>query len=217
MKKTLIIAEAGVNHNGDLDCAMKMIEVAAEAGADVVKFQTFNSQKIATPFADKAAYQKQTTNANDNQLVMLRKLELKKNDHYILIQHCKKNEIRFLSTAFDLESLEFLHSLKFQFFKIPSGELTNYPYLRQIAKYKKPVVLSTGMSTVGEIDDAMNVSIQYGLNRKLITLLHCNTEYPTPYHDVNLTAMISMKQIFGVDVGYSDHTLELKFRSQRLP
>ncbi len=210
MKETLIIAEAGVNHNGDLDCAKKMVEVAADVGADVVKFQTFNSAKLATRFAGKANYQKRLTSANNDQLGMLMKLELSKNDHQILIRHCKTNNIRFLSTAFDLESLRFLQSLKFSFFKIPSGEITNYPYLKQIAGYGKPLILSTGMCTVGEIDDALNVLMQNGKNRKSITLLHCNTEYPTPYRDVNLTAMVSMRQIFGVDVGYSDHTLGIE-------
>lgn len=206
MSKVLIIAEAGVNHNGDIECAKKMVEAAADAGADVVKFQTFNAAKLATRFASKAEYQKRTTGAKDTQLVMLKKLELQKSDHLVLINHCKKNTIRFLSTAFDLESLAFLHSLEIPFFKIPSGEITNYPYLKQIAGYGKPVIVSTGMSTVGEIDNAIHVLLQFGLKRKSITLLHCNTEYPTPYHDVNLSAMVNMKHMFGVDVGYSDHT-----------
>jgi len=206
MSKVLIIAEAGVNHNGDIECAKRMVEVAADAGADVVKFQTFNAAKLATRFAGKAEYQKRTTGAKDTQLTMLKKLELQKSDHLVLINHCKKNNIRFLSTAFDLESLHFLHSLKIPFFKIPSGEITNYPYLKQIAGYGKPVIVSTGMSTVGEIDDAIRVLLQFGLKRKSITLLHCNTEYPTPYRDVNLAAMVNMKHMFGVDVGYSDHT-----------
>ena len=206
MKKVIIIAEAGVNHNGDLECAKKMIETAAEAGADIVKFQTFKAGKLATRFAEKADYQKRTTNLKDNQLTMLKKLELKKTDHQVLIRHCKKNNIQFLSTAFDLESLHFLNLLRLPFFKIPSGEITNYPYLRQIAGYHKPVVLSTGMSTIGEIDDALNVLISFGLQRKKITILHCNTEYPTPYSDVNLLAMTSIGKIFGVNVGYSDHT-----------
>ena len=206
MNRIVIIAEAGVNHNGDITCAKKMIEAAADAGADVVKFQTFNSVKLATRFAVKAEYQKRTTGAKENQLSMLKQLELKKHDHRILQRHCKKHHVRFLSTAFDLESLRFLYSLRLPFFKIPSGEITNYPYLRQIAGYKKPVVVSTGMSTVAEVDNAIQVLLQFGLNRTMITLLHCNTEYPTPYHDVNLMAMLSMKTIFGVKIGYSDHT-----------
>lgn len=206
MRKVLIIAEAGVNHNGDLECAKRMIEVAADAGADVVKFQTFNAAKLATRFAGKAEYQKRSTGGKDTQLAMLKKLELQKSDHLELISHCKKNKIRFLSTAFDLDSLQYLQSLKLPFFKIPSGEITNYPYLKQIASYGKPVIVSTGMSTVGEIDDAIRVLLQFGLKRKSITMLHCNTEYPTPYHDVNLSAMVNMKHMFGVDVGYSDHT-----------
>ena len=164
MKKVLIIAEAGVNHNGDIDNAIRMIEVAAEAGADVVKFQTFSASKVSTHFAEKADYQKKTTGSKDNQLAMLQKLELKKKDHYKLIRHCKKCNIRFFSTAFDLDSLSFLHSLKFPFFKIPSGEITNFLYLRQIATYGKPVILSTGMSSVGEIDNALNVLLNYGLH-----------------------------------------------------
>ncbi len=206
MKKVLIIAEAGVNHNGDLDNAVEMIEVAARAGADIVKFQTFNAKKLATKFALKADYQKRATNGEEDQLTMLEKLELKLPHYKVLINQCKKHKIQFLSTAFDLDSLQFLSSLHLPLFKIPSGEITNYPYLRKIAGFKKPVILSTGMSTIGEIDDAIRVLIQFGLQRKYITLLHCNTEYPTPYRDVNLSAMVAMKQTFGVNVGYSDHT-----------
>ena len=206
MKNVLIIAEAGVNHNGDLDNAIKLIEVAARAGADIVKFQTFSAKKLATKYAHKAEYQKRSTNAAEDQLKMLEKLELKLPYYKILIDHCRKNKIQFLSTAFDLDSLYFLSSLHLPLFKIPSGEITNYPYLRKIAGFKKRVILSTGMSTIGEIDDAIRVLMQFGLQRKYITLLHCNTEYPTPYRDVNLSAMLTMKQTFGVDVGYSDHT-----------
>lgn len=206
MKKVVIIAEAGVNHNGDLECAKKLVEVAAAAGADYVKFQTFNSIKLATGYAKKADYQKERTSIKENQLEMLKKLELKKKYHSDIIRHCKKNEINFLSTAFDLESLRFLNSLHLPLFKIPSGEINNYPYLKQIASYKKPLILSTGMSTIGEVSDAIDLLMHFGIQRKLITLLHCNTEYPTPYRDVNLSAMLAMKQTFGVDVGYSDHT-----------
>lgn len=206
MKKVLIIAEAGVNHNGELNNAMEMIEAASHAGADIVKFQTFNAKKLATEFAKKADYQKKNTESSDHQLSMLKKLELKKSDYKILIGHCKKYNIQFLSTAFDLDSLRFLNSLNMPLFKIPSGEITNYPYLRKIAGYHKPVIMSTGMSTIGEIDDAINVLLSAGMQRKSIIALHCNTEYPTPFRDVNLSAMINMKNIFGVEVGYSDHT-----------
>jgi N,N'-diacetyllegionaminate synthase len=204
--KTIFIAEAGVNHNGDIQKALQLIDIAAEAGADYVKFQTFRSENLSSAIAKKADYQLQTTDQKESQLAMLKKLELAKEDHFLLMEHCKKRKISFLSTAFDLESLDFLHSLNMDIFKIPSGEITNYPYLLQISKYKKPIILSTGMANLSEIESALDVLLSNGLTRNQITILHCNTEYPTPFSDVNLKAMISIRDAFGVKVGYSDHT-----------
>ncbi|MCW7497015.1 N-acetylneuraminate synthase [Leptospira levettii] len=204
--KTLIIAEAGVNHNGDFQKALQLIDIAVEAGADYVKFQTFVSENLSSYIAKKAEYQLQTTDSNESQLAMLKKLELSKDNHFQLIEYCKKRNISFLSTAFDLESLEFLNSLQLDIFKIPSGEITNYPYLIKISKYKKPIILSTGMANLSDIEAALDVLLSNGLNRDQITVLHCNTEYPTPFPDVNLKAMLSIRDAFGVKVGYSDHT-----------
>jgi N,N'-diacetyllegionaminate synthase len=205
-KKTLIIAEAGVNHNGDIQKAYQLIDIAVKAGADYVKFQTFQSDKLSSTIAKKANYQLIATDSNESQIDMLKKLELSKEDHFLLLAYCNKKRISFLSTAFDLESLHFLNSLNMDFFKIPSGEITNYPYLKQIASYKKPIILSTGMANMCEIESAIDVLITYGLNRDHITVLQCNTEYPTPFEDVNLKAMLSIRDAFGVKVGYSDHT-----------
>lgn len=213
MKKqseTFIIAEAGVNHNGDIEFAKRMIEVAADAGVDCVKFQTFKAKALATRFAGKAEYQKLSTAGGDNQQAMLESLELREKDYPVLISHCRKNNVQFLSSAFDLGSLRFLHTLRPSLYKVPSGEITNLPYLRQLAGYGKPILLSTGMCTVREIDDAIETLCRFGLERKLITLLHCNTDYPTPFKDVNLSAMGQLRRIFGVDVGYSDHTVGIE-------
>jgi N,N'-diacetyllegionaminate synthase len=208
-EKVIIIAEAGVNHNGDISIAKKLIDVAAESGADYVKFQTFKAKNIVTLTANKAKYQISNSN-NESQFEMLKKLELSKNDHKELINHCKKRNISFFSTAFDCEGLEYLNNLNFHFFKIPSGEITNYLYLKKIALIGKPVILSTGMSNMSEIAAAVKLLISENLSVEDITILHCNTEYPTPMLDVNLKAMLSIKKKFNVEVGYSDHTLGIE-------
>ncbi len=205
-RKINIIAEAGVNHNGSLKMAKEMIDVAAECGADYVKFQTFKAENLVTKSAEKAVYQKNFTNSEESQYEMIKRLEINKEDHIELISHCKKNKIQFLSTAFDLDSIDFLNDLDIPFFKIPSGEITNLPYLKRIGTYKKPVVLSTGMSNLNEIEAAIEVLFNSGLHKDLLTILHCNTEYPTPFEDVNLNAMTTIKEKFNVNVGYSDHT-----------
>ena len=205
--KTLIIAEAGVNHNGSIEFAKKLVDVAAEAGADAVKFQTFNAVNIVSRNARKAAYQRQTTNAAESQLDMIRRLELCPSAHKELFTYCNKEGIQFLSSPFDLESIDLLSSLGLTIFKIPSGEITNLPYLRKIGALKKEIILSTGMSDLGEIEDALDVLMKSGTELENITVLHCNTEYPTPIQDVNLKAMQTIARAFDVHVGYSDHTL----------
>ena len=210
-KKTLIIAEAGVNHNGDIALAKKLIDAAAEAGVDYVKFQTFNSKKLVSKFAQKADYQiENTKNSSDSQLQMLQKLELSKEIHFELLDYCAQKSIKFLSTGFDLDSLDFLNELGIERFKVPSGEITNLPYLRKIASFQKPVIISTGMADIGEVGGALNIVLEGGIPKKDITILHCNTEYPTPMRDVNLTAMNTIGQTFSVSVGYSDHTLGIE-------
>jgi len=210
-KHTVIIAEAGVNHNGEIELAKKLIDVAANAGVDFVKFQTFNSKKLVSKNAQKAEYQsKNTGNAESSQLAMLQKLELGKDQHHQLMAYCKSVGVQFLSTGFDLESLEFLYDLGIRLFKIPSGEITNLPYLRKIGSFGTPIILSTGMADMQEIKDALNVLIQSGSKKEAITILHCNTEYPTPMRDVNLSAMMTIKKEFGVKIGYSDHTLGIE-------
>jgi N-acetylneuraminate synthase len=205
--KTLIIAEAGVNHNGDMELARKLIAEAALAGADMVKFQTFQASQLVAASAPKAEYQKATTGSDESQFDMLKKLELSRADHELLIQECRKHGIRFFSTAFDPASFDLLSGLgALELVKIPSGELTNLPLLRTMTRLGKPVLLSTGMATLGEIEEAIYAIEAAGTPRRLITLLHCTTEYPTPMDDVNLRAMQSMQHAFGVAVGYSDHT-----------
>ncbi|NBO18959.1 MAG: N-acetylneuraminate synthase [Proteobacteria bacterium] len=208
--KTLIIAEAGVNHNGDLNLARRLIDAAATAGADFVKFQTFNADRQVTRSAKKADYQAQVTDSTESQHDMLRRLELTEAMHHELISHCATRDIGFLSTGFDIESVDLLASLGQDHFKIPSGEITNLPYLRQIGKLGKAVILSTGMANMGEIEAAIDVLEQAGTPRTKLTVLHCNTEYPTPMCDVNLRAMQSIRAAFGVAVGYSDHTLGIE-------
>ncbi|MEP2690293.1 N-acetylneuraminate synthase [Maribacter dokdonensis] len=209
--RVLIIAEAGVNHNGDITLAKKLIDAAADAGVDYVKFQTFNSKKLVSKSAQKADYQKQNTNdAIESQLKMLQKLELSKENHLVLIDYCKSKNIQFLSTAFDLDSIDFLNNLNIDVWKIPSGEITNLPYLRKIGGLGKPVIISTGMAEMREIDDAIKVVVAAGTEIDKITILHCNTEYPTPMCDVNLKAMNTIKNVFKVPVGYSDHTLGIE-------
>lgn len=205
--RTIIIAEAGVNHNGSMEMAKAMVDVAADAGVDYIKFQTFKSELLVTSQAQQADYQKRQAKEEDNsQLSMLRKLELSEENHYELIDYCNERGVKFLSTAFDFKSLEFLSSLNLDFWKIPSGEITNYPYLKKIAQTHLPVVMSTGMCTNEDIERALNVIVNNGVSIKDIILLHCNTQYPTPYSDVNLRAMAEMSERFGVKVGYSDHT-----------
>ena len=206
MNHTLVIAEAGVNHNGDFNLAFRLVEAAAQAGADVVKFQTFQAQELATSQAAKAAYQKVTTGNADSQLSMLKSLELTPQQHLQLIDHCQACGIEFLSTAFDSVSIDLLASLNIKRWKIPSGEITNLPYLRKIGSFKQLVILSTGMANLGEIEAAIDVLEQAGTLREQITVLHCTTEYPAPLDEVNLHAMQSMASAFGVAVGYSDHT-----------
>ena len=204
--KTLIIAEAGVNHNGDLQMARRLVEVAAEAGADFVKFQTFKADRLVTRQAAKADYQRQLTADDESQYDMIRRLELSPEMHVALIGHCASQGIRFLSTGFDVESLELLAGFDMPIFKVPSGEITNLPYLQQVGRLGKPVILSTGMADMAEIRAALESLEEAGTQLQAITVLHCNTEYPTPMHDVNLRAMLSIRDAFGVQVGYSDHT-----------
>lgn len=203
-----IIAEAGVNHNGSLDLALQLVDAAASAGADCVKFQTFKAEKLVSRHAPKAAYQKANTAASESQLEMIRKLELSQSDHLAVLKRCEERGIMFLSTPFDQQSMAFLHSLNMPLFKIGSGEITNLPYLRAIASYGLPLILSTGMSTLAEVALALDALEQAGLARSKITLLQCNTEYPTPDEDVNLKAMLTLRANFpGVaGVGYSDHS-----------
>jgi len=204
--KTLIIAEAGVNHNGSLDLAKQLVASAAAAGADLVKFQSFITGKSISREAPKAEYQKGTTGADESQYEMVRKLELSRADHEELIEECRRHGIGFFSTAFDTQSFDMLVELGLNQVKIPSGELTNLPLLRYMTRLGMPVILSTGMAGLGDIEAAVDVIEKAGTPRSLITILHCTTEYPTPMEDVNLRAMISLKAAFGVEVGYSDHT-----------
>ena len=208
--KTLIIAEAGVNHNGDLKIAKKMVEIAAHAGADLVKFQTFSADRLVTQDAAKADYQIIATNSKESQQDMLRKLELTESMHRELIAHCLTQNIGFFSTGFDVESINFLVELGQELFKIPSGEITNLPYLRHIGRLGKTVILSTGMSNMIEIEEAIDVLEESGTPRANITVLHCTTAYPVPLKDVNLLAMESIRNRFNVAVGYSDHTLGIE-------
>lgn len=205
--KTLIIAEAGVNHNGDIFKAKQLIDVAALAGVDYVKFQTFKADKLVTKSAQKAEYQNKNTEYGGSQFEMLKKLELSQEAHHELIDYCKQRNIEFLSTGFDFVSLEFLYKIGITLAKIPSGEVTNYPYLKKVAELFEKVILSTGMSDIQEIKDAIAVLTKYGVSKENITVLHCNTEYPTPMEDVNLRAMFHLQNELGVAVGYSDHTL----------
>lgn len=205
---TKIIAEAGVNHNGSIELAKQMIEEAARAGADYIKFQTFKPEKLVSKYAQKADYQKKTTGNNESQLQMLEKLALSYDDFVELKKYCEQIGIGFLSTPFDEDSIRFLDSLDMDFWKIPSGEITNYPYLVQIAQTGRDIVLSTGMCEMDEIADAMKVLKENGAGN--ISLLHCNTEYPTPYEDVNLLAMKQMRTAFKKQVGYSDHTVGIE-------
>lgn len=208
--KTLIIAEAGVNHNGDIVLARELVRIAAEAGADMVKFQTFVANKITAASAPKAEYQKAATGSDESQKEMIARLELSRADHEILIEECRRHGIAFFSTGFDAESIDMLVELGLDRLKIPSGEITNLPLLRHYASKRLPIILSTGMATIGEVEAAINVLAAAGVDRAEITVLHCNTEYPTPMTDVNLRAMTTLGAALGVPVGYSDHTLGIE-------
>ena len=205
-----IIAEAGVNHNGSIELAKQLIDVASNSGADAVKFQTFKAENLVSKNAQKAEYQKQTTDASESQFDMIKKLELDVETHKELIAYCQEKGIMFLSTPFDHESIDLLSDLGLQIFKIPSGEITNLPYLRHIGSLGKKVVLSTGMSNLKEVGDALNILINAGTSKDNITVLHANTMYPTPMEDVNLNAMLTIQKEFAVAVGYSDHTLGIE-------
>ena len=207
MSKTLIIAEAGVNHNGSIELAKKLVEKAKEAGVDYIKFQTFKASKLVTKAAKQAEYQqKNIGKEGDSQYQMLKKLELSPEEHEILIDYCKELGIKFFSTAFDFDSIEYLHSLNLGLWKIPSGEVTNYPFLKRIAAFNEPTILSTGMCDMEDVRAAVGALYKNGLSKENLILLHCNTEYPTPFEDVNLKAMDALRKEFGVEVGYSDHT-----------
>lgn len=209
-KPVFIIAEAGVNHNGSVEIAKQLIDAAAAAGVDAVKFQTFVTENCVIKSAPKADYQISQTGEGDSQFEMLKKLELSHANHEELIAYCKQKNIMFFSTGFDLDSLSYLKSLGFNLAKIPSGELTNLPYLRKIANDFDDVIMSTGMATLQEIEEATQALLAAGLDKQRLTILHCNTEYPTPMKDVNLGAMLHIKDVFNVSVGYSDHTLGIE-------
>ena len=207
MSKTLIIAEAGVNHNGSIELAKKLVEKAKEAGVDYIKFQTFKASKLVTKAAKQAEYQqKNIGKGGDSQYQMLKKLELSPEEHEILIDYCHQLGIKFFSTAFDFDSIDYLHSLNLGLWKIPSGEVTNYPFLKRIAAFNEPTILSTGMCDMEDVRAAVDALYKKGLSKENLILLHCNTEYPTPFEDVNLKAMDALRKEFGVEVGYSDHT-----------
>lgn len=206
MNRTFVIAEVGVNHNADLNLAYKLIDVAISAGADAVKFQTAIPELVVTGYAQKATYQKETSGANESQLEMIRKIHFPIEEYDSIKAYCDRKKIIFLSSAFDLVSLEYLENLGLLYHKIPSGEITNLPYLRQMGRYCKHVILSTGMANLGEVEAAIEALEQSGTTREKITVLHCNTEYPTPITDVNLRAMLTIRDAFDVKVGYSDHT-----------
>ncbi len=208
--KVFIIAEAGVNHNGSVDLAKKLIDVAVDAGVDAVKFQTFKADYLATKYSLKAMYQKKTTDIKESQFDMLKRLELSIEAHKELISYCEKKKILFLSSPFDIESIELLDNLGLGIFKIPSGEITNLPYLRYLGKLNKKIILSTGMANIDEVKTAFNILVKSGTNKDKITILHANTEYPTPMEDVNLKAMVEMGNELNVNYGYSDHTLGIE-------
>lgn len=211
MSKVIIIAEAGVNHNGDIQVAKKLIDTAVEAGVDYVKFQTFKADSLVSKSAKKAKYQSVNINdGDDSQYAMLKNLELSHENHLELMSYCEERNIKFFSTAFDVEGVSYLNELGLSFFKVPSGEITNYPYLKAIALCGKPVVMSTGMCSEIEIKQALDVLVKFGLKKEVISILHCNTEYPTPMQDVNLKAMLAIEKKFGVQIGYSDHTLGIE-------
>jgi N,N'-diacetyllegionaminate synthase len=204
--KVFIIAEVGVNHNGSLELAKKLVDVAKDCGADAVKFQSFKAATLVTKTAQQAEYQTTNTDKQESQFDMLKRLELSEQDHHELVEYCHKNQIEFMSTPFDLQSIQFLNGLGVERFKIPSGEITNYPYLKMVGAYNKEIVLSTGMATLSDIEAALNLLIDSGADKDKITILHATTDYPTQMQDVNLMAMQTIAQSFKVKVGYSDHT-----------
>ena len=211
MSKVIIIAEAGVNHNGDIQIAKKLIDAAVDAGVDYVKFQTFKADSLVSKSAKKAEYQSVNINdGDDSQYAMLKNLELSHEDHLELMSYCEERNINFFSTAFDVEGVHYLNDLGLSFFIIPSGEITNYPYLKAVALCKKPVVMSTGMCSENDIEKALEVLVKFGLSMEMISILHCNTEYPTPMKDVNLKAMLTIQEKFKTKIGYSDHTVGIE-------
>ena len=205
-----IIAEAGVNHNGSIDIAKKLVDAAAECGADAVKFQTFKAENLVTKSAKQAGYQEVNTGISESQFDMLKRLELSEPEHVELISYCHSKQIEFMSTPFDLQSIQFLNSLGMMRFKIPSGEITNYPYLKMVGSYNKEIVLSTGMATLSDIEAALYLLIESGTDKDKITILHATTDYPTKMSDVNLAAMKTIEQAYKVRSGYSDHTLGIE-------
>ncbi len=207
MKNCIVIAEAGVNHNGNINLAKELVHAASEAGADYVKFQSFKADSLVTKNAEQAKYQKENSQKIESQFEMLKRIELSYENHIELIKECKQKNIGFLSSAFDLDGINFLKSLDLDFLKIPSGEITNLPYLKLAAKFDKPLIISTGMATLSEIDYAISIIKKYGKNRDDINILHCFTEYPAPKELINLNFMKTLKKCFGFRVGYSDHTL----------
>ncbi len=211
MSKTIIIAEAGVNHNGDIEIAKRLIDAAEQAGADYIKFQTFVSEDCIAIHAVKADYQiKNTGVESESQLEMVKKLELNESDHDILTNYCKNKQVKFLSTAFDFSSIKLLNKYNLDFFKVASSELTNLPFLRNVADLQIPIIISTGMANMQEVKDSLDVFYKKGIKKENITVLHCNTEYPTPMGDVNLNAMLTLKNELGVKIGYSDHSLGIE-------
>ena len=206
-KHVIIIAEAGVNHNGSIELAKQLVDKAVEAGVDYIKFQTFKASKLVTKAAKQAEYQqKNIGKEGDSQYQMLKKLELSPEDHEVLIAYCKEKGIKFFSTAFDFDSIEYLHSLNLGLWKVPSGEVTNYPFLKRVASYNDKTIISTGMCDMVDVRAAVEALYKNGLSKENLILLHCNTEYPTPFEDVNLKAMDALRKEFDVEVGYSDHT-----------
>jgi N,N'-diacetyllegionaminate synthase len=210
MSNTLIIAEAGVNHNGSLDSAFKLVDVAVEAGVDVVKFQSGTAEKVISHYAPKAEYQKTTTSKSESQLEMCKNFDLDYQAHSKLINYCREKKIRFLSSPFDLDSIDMLVELGLDTFKIPSGEITNLPYLLKIGALNKTIIMSTGMAELDEVRVALDILHRSGTSKNKFTVLHCNTEYPTPFEDVNLNAMLTLRDKLGVKIGYSDHTLGIE-------
>jgi N,N'-diacetyllegionaminate synthase len=206
-KKIFIIAEAGVNHNGSLKKALRLINAAKKAGADAIKFQTFKAENIVTTHASKAEYQKNLSSKKETQFQMLKKLELTHKMHLACHAECKKKKIIFISSAFDIESLLYLKNLKLNYFKVPSGEITNFPYLEVLGKLKKKIILSTGMSNINEIDKAIKTLTKHGTNKKNITLMQCTSAYPAPYEEINLNTIQTLRNKFKLNIGFSDHSL----------